>query len=179
MANRKISELNELTTPLNSDVLPIVNGGETKKIKVENLLISKNIICVQSTNKQDGFTKDIWAEINFNNVYAQNGNKLTFENNGIKIGEGIKYVRVSYNIWVETDAITYVWINIKKNNEEMNQDIHDFDEGMYLTMTNSIIIPVEEGDIIKPFIVFNNPSVDTRLPGNIYNKSVIMSVEEI
>jgi len=40
MANQKISELNELLSPLSGDTLPIVNNGETKKISVSNLLSS-------------------------------------------------------------------------------------------------------------------------------------------
>lgn len=37
MADTKISALSEVTTPDVSDVLPIVSGGETKKITVQNL----------------------------------------------------------------------------------------------------------------------------------------------
>ena len=40
MADQKISQLNELTSPLSGDTLPIVNNGETKKISVSNLLSS-------------------------------------------------------------------------------------------------------------------------------------------
>ena len=36
----KISELNEATSAQNSDVLPIVQNGETKKISVETLGIA-------------------------------------------------------------------------------------------------------------------------------------------
>jgi hypothetical protein len=43
MADQKISQLNELTSPLSGDTLPIVNGGETKKITVSNLLSGSNI----------------------------------------------------------------------------------------------------------------------------------------
>jgi hypothetical protein len=37
MADQKISQLNELTSPLSGDTLPIVNNGETKKVTVSNL----------------------------------------------------------------------------------------------------------------------------------------------
>lgn len=37
MADSKISSLPEVTTPSSSDVLPIVNGGATKKVTVQNL----------------------------------------------------------------------------------------------------------------------------------------------
>ena len=43
MANQKISQLNELTSPLSGDTLPIVNSGETKKISVSNLLTGSNV----------------------------------------------------------------------------------------------------------------------------------------
>ena len=38
MANKKISELDELTSTNPADVLPIVSGSATKKITVANLL---------------------------------------------------------------------------------------------------------------------------------------------
>lgn len=43
MANQKISELNELLSPLSGDTLPIVNNGETKKITVSNLVSVSNV----------------------------------------------------------------------------------------------------------------------------------------
>lgn len=43
MANKKISELNELVTPSASDLLPIVSGAETKKITVGNLIGDKYV----------------------------------------------------------------------------------------------------------------------------------------
>ena len=35
--NKKISELTEVTSPIGSDVFPIVNGGETKKVQLTNV----------------------------------------------------------------------------------------------------------------------------------------------
>jgi hypothetical protein len=43
MADQKISQLNELTSPLSGDTLPIVNNGETKKVTVSNLLSGSNV----------------------------------------------------------------------------------------------------------------------------------------
>lgn len=43
MADQKISQLTELTSPSGSDVLPIVNNSETKKITVTNLLSGSNV----------------------------------------------------------------------------------------------------------------------------------------
>ena len=43
MADQKISQLNELTSPLSGDTLPIVNNNETKKITISNLLSGSNV----------------------------------------------------------------------------------------------------------------------------------------
>lgn len=40
MADQKISQLTELTNPNSNDVIPIVSGGETKKITVSNLAVA-------------------------------------------------------------------------------------------------------------------------------------------
>lgn len=40
MTATKISELTEVTTPDGADVLPIVSGGETKKVTLLNLLLA-------------------------------------------------------------------------------------------------------------------------------------------
>jgi hypothetical protein len=40
MADQKISQLTELTSPLSGDTLPIVNNGETKRITVANLAVA-------------------------------------------------------------------------------------------------------------------------------------------
>ncbi len=40
--SKKISQLTELTTVLNTDVLPVTNAGETKKVTKLNLLKEVN-----------------------------------------------------------------------------------------------------------------------------------------
>jgi len=40
MADQKISQLTEITNPNSNDVIPIVSGGETKKITVANLAVA-------------------------------------------------------------------------------------------------------------------------------------------
>lgn len=43
MADTKISDLTEVTTPATTDVLPIVSGGETKKVQAVNLRTAMNL----------------------------------------------------------------------------------------------------------------------------------------
>ncbi len=42
MANKKISELTVLTTPVSTDPLAIVNNGETKQISIGNISVFVN-----------------------------------------------------------------------------------------------------------------------------------------
>jgi len=52
MADAKISNLTELTTPSATDVLPIVNGGVTKKIQYSNL-VTENVTILEATGTID------------------------------------------------------------------------------------------------------------------------------
>lgn len=59
MPNKKISQLTEVITPLNSDVLPIVSGGDTKKVQVSNLPISKSQIGLSNVDNTSDANKPI------------------------------------------------------------------------------------------------------------------------
>lgn len=63
MANVKISELSQVTTLDNNDVLPVVNDGETKKVTVQQIVDSvpisngtgnKSAVIGSSTNEANG-----------------------------------------------------------------------------------------------------------------------------
>lgn len=75
----KISELNEATSVQNSDVLPIVQNGETKKISVEAL-------GSQKVNKSgDTMTGDL--DMQSNSVkFGNNGNVKFGDNGSVKFG---------------------------------------------------------------------------------------------
>lgn len=58
MANKKISALNQLTSPDPNDVLPIVNSGETKKITISSLeeeLFNQNTGSLLTSASYNGF----------------------------------------------------------------------------------------------------------------------------
>lgn len=55
----KISELNEATSAQNSDVLPIVQNGETKKIQKQNLLKELTTELTNVTNEIENMKDDI------------------------------------------------------------------------------------------------------------------------
>jgi hypothetical protein len=52
--DKKISQLKELVSPQDNDLLAIVNSGETKKIKLENLLNESSVYsCSADVNVND------------------------------------------------------------------------------------------------------------------------------
>ena len=57
MVDTKISLLAEVTSPTASDVLPIVSGGETKKVTVANLIHGKTYTLTINSNADIGGTK--------------------------------------------------------------------------------------------------------------------------
>jgi hypothetical protein len=59
MPNKKILQLTEVITPLNSDFLPIVSGGDTKKVQVSNLPISKSQIGLSNVDNTSDANKPI------------------------------------------------------------------------------------------------------------------------
>jgi len=73
MANQKISELTEVTTVTNDDVLAIVNGGQTKKITVADLVAYNQL----------GWNRfDDTVYTSSNKLNLADGVKVTLPNNG-------------------------------------------------------------------------------------------------
>ena len=107
----KISELSEAMATQNSDLLPIVQNGETKKIQVETLLgnlqtqinalnttiNTKNAISAGLNSNQLIATTDE-TKLILNNIKAQLGNDLSLNNGSIVIGAGINYIKISAQI---------------------------------------------------------------------------------
>ena len=69
MATKKISELTELISPVETDIIPIINTGETKKVKLENLKDVLGITQAETniTNIETNITN---IETNITNIEA-------------------------------------------------------------------------------------------------------------
>lgn len=94
MANIKISELNELETKHNNDLLAIVDNAnnETKKIKVENLLNENvELIAVSSTAPSECSLGDKYFNTTTNKIYTATGTD-TWGTTGEDAKEGILYI---------------------------------------------------------------------------------------
>jgi hypothetical protein len=75
MGNKKISELNLLTTPQLSTVIPVVEGGETQKLPVGTLLqsglpVSASSITATSIHVEGNITADSFTIVSSSIIYA-------------------------------------------------------------------------------------------------------------
>lgn len=119
----KISELNEASSVQNSDVLPIVQNGETKKIQVETL-------GSQKVNKSgDTLTGELLFENK--NVYDAIRKTRTFNNEDYQVSVGVggnmsarmEFVKVPNNVLGSVEARSdgiYNGVSGKKLAEQSN-----------------------------------------------------------
>lgn len=93
--DKRISDLNSVITPTNSDLLAIVNNNETKKITYGNLyngirggVVESAYISLYDTSSQSLITSGSAQVVTFSNVWSTDGitlvdgTKLTMENQG-------------------------------------------------------------------------------------------------
>lgn len=163
----KISELTQTTAPQNSDVLPIVQNGETKKITFANLL--KNLT-TQVTNLQSqindkniitvGISSNVTIStsgnnnINLNRTIASVGSKLTLSNGKVVIGAGVNHVFISGQgsmnlVTGNGDAKNFI---IQKNGVEIIANLNTIIRQNNLNMTRGLggfLMTVQEGDVIS------------------------------
>ena len=97
------------------------------------------------------------------------GDKLQFENNGVKIGNGISKVKVSGNIFLDQKSggsETYMYGHISKNAEDVGHTI-TYSNGIFgSTPIPQKIISVKEGDIITLGMELNKGTAITRAGAN-------------
>ena len=163
----KISELTQTTAPQNSDVLPIVQNGETKKITFANLL--KNLT-TQITNLQSqindkniitaGISSNVTIStagannINLNRTIASVGSKLTLSNGKIVIGAGVNHVLISgqCQMNIQTGNGDAKNFNITKNGTAVISNLNTIIRSYVLNITRGIgsfLLSVSQGDTIS------------------------------
>lgn len=97
------------------------------------------------------------------------GDKLQFENNGVKIGTGISKVKVSANIFLDQKSggsEAYMYGHISKNAEDVAHTITYSNSIFGSTPIPQKIIPVKEGDIITLGMELSKGTAITRAGAN-------------
>lgn len=162
----KISELTEAMAAQNTDEMPIVQNGETKKINVETLMSNlqtqmtnlqnqvndKNVITAKMLNDYTIQATSTVEDVKSFSLYNSVGSKLTIDNGCIKIGAGVSKVKVSYHATTQnstSDATTRTFTYLTQNTISVTQESHYFNRtGEQISVShNSIIRSVNEGDI--------------------------------
>lgn len=174
----KISELAEAMAAQNTDEMPIVQNGETKKINVETLMSN---LQTQLTNLQNqvndknaitiGLNADTTTtstsayqniDISLTKEMAKIGTKLSLSNGKVLIGEGVSHVLVSGKIQTQGDNSAY-GLSIRKNTISGVSDGYESTPGNSWNQLTapSILIPVVQGDTIK-MTIYHNVSGTTK-----------------
>lgn len=168
----KISELTEAMAAQNTDEMPIVQSGETKKITVETLMSN---LQTQLTNLQNqvndknaitiGLNADTTTtstsayqtiDLNLTKEVGKVGTKLSLSNGKVLIGSGVTKVLVSGKMQTQNESSSY-GMTIKKNNTEISNNYEGNPGSSWSQLTSApILISVTEGDIIKMGIYHNS-----------------------
>lgn len=133
------------------------------KIKFNDNLIKRNILEV-GLSKEQKITSISNTDVQFDIINIQVGEDLTLENGKIKIGKGIKYVKVNYTLWLENPT-GYVSHHITKNGVGITYNIDPLLDinSTWHTSNGSTIIEVSEGDLIGIQVRFATANTNNKL----------------
>ena len=93
------------------------------------------------------------------------GNKLTYENYSIKIGKGVKFVKVSGAIFLNNksgSSSTYAFGQIRRNEEDIAHTITYSNSIFISTPISEKLIEVKENDVISLYIDLSDGQAVTR-----------------
>lgn len=150
-------------------------------IKAVNDVVEKNLIQIALTTNQKNSTNKEF-KINFDTLKKKIGNKLSFEENGVKIGSGVHCIKASLMLWTEPDNSTsqyqYTATYINKNNVNKTFNITPIipNSKAWNTATSYAIIDVQENDLITAAAKFNEANSENKIAGN-YPNSCYLIIE--
>lgn len=111
--------------------------------------LGKSIITAYSTQNVDMSTGETLA---FD--YATTiGSKFTLENGKIKIGSGVRKVKLTGQIWYYPHSTTRQWFTMQQNTTIMNQMIA-YTSNYFVMSFSSKLIDVNEGDVFC-YVLYN------------------------
>lgn len=185
----KISELTEAMAAQNTDEMPIVQNGETKKINVETLMSNlqtqitnlqnqvndKNIMTAYLSQNQVISTTTS-TKVTLNTVKEQTGSKLTLQNNSIVIGAGINHILVTGQLMISahtTDGLRRMYIY--KNSTQVARSLKNISANYETLNISSFLIPVAENDTIS--LYSDNATGSTTINGS--SNDTYLTVEAI
>lgn len=185
MANIKVSELNTATSFNDEDYTMIVQSGENKKIAKNNLLSTTEAQIATISDKLGNHLVGMMANdytintintietLPINSVVRSYGNKLTLDNNGIRIGAGVNVVLITASVyWYTNSSNSEGVIYIYKNNGNVVTKNTRLADDYEHTQMVAIPIEVAEGDHI--YLRVNNNDKKSLIKN--YNSGTYLSV---
>ena len=106
--------------------------------------------CVATINSTPAQTISSNYSVNLNKIVRANGN-FTLFNGGIKVGEGIHHIRVSGGIFADNwpAGNKYLWGVVRNGTVPIGSCIASGGSGYLSSCIPSVIIEVQEGDVIN------------------------------
>ena len=148
------------------------------EVTLKDLLKNREFMVINLNQEQKNTTTTIF-KVAFNNVAITNSNKLSFYDNGIKIGKGISKVRVDLTLWLEQKSTSYVSYHIYKNNQEMTYNLNQNTGAVWSTGNSFSYITVSEGDVIYAYVRFADADNNLNRIAGFYANSCNLAVQVI
>lgn len=147
-------------------------------------LMQTNMTIFYGTNhvyNHTGGNANLEEPILLDQYYGNHGDYLTYENNGIKIGPGIKHINILANAVARLDnsgqaGDTYV--TIRKNGQKIAES--SFFNNGFAPFTHNLFanyIEVKEGDLIQLYIAGSN--IDINIVNDSTNKQTQLYVQVV
>lgn len=180
----KVTFEDKVTLNENADI-PNINkcrASDLNELKagINALYDDKNIMMINLDSVQT-ITTTTETKVLFNKKIFQLGDKLTFENNGIKIGAGVSKVRIDLTLWLEghvTDTYGAFYI-VNSRTGVLTYNLKQYYGKIVWGTANSYIYAdVQEGDIIFANVRFSVAGNNNAVAGN-YKNACLLSVETI
>lgn len=155
---------------------------DEKSVEINGVNVSKNIITAYLNNALTNLAVKTYTKVPLTNSIVI-GNKLSFTSNGIKIGAGVNYIKVSailsYNS-IQGDEMRY--IRILKNSYTNNNTLAWACTYMAQGNPQTIVIPpmlasVNEGDII--YLFYHTANSNDVISGNPYGHRTSLTIETV
>lgn len=156
------------------------------QLKVNNEIVYpktyNDYMYIKRDSSQVITTTDV-TKVLFDTLISAYGNGLTFTNNGIKIGKGIRKIRVDLTLWLEAQNGYVAWY-IYKNDTLATYNISprvDNVAGMESWRTGNAFayLDVVEGDIINARVRFSQTHSQYNRIAGFYANSCVFGVQVI
>lgn len=148
------------------------------EVTLKDLLKNREFMVINLSQNQNNTTTNSF-KVAFNNVVISNGNKLSFYDNGIKIGPGVSKIRVDLTLWLEQESNSYAAFYIYKNGNMLTYNLTQNMSIVWSTGNAFAYADVSEGDVIYAYVRFSDADSTYNKVAGAYQGSCNLGVQVI